>query len=1112
MKQVNAWKEEVIIPTYAIGKPEKNPIFLEKRVYQGSSGEVYPYPVIEKITDKRSDKSYQALFIENRYLKIMVLPEIGGRIQMAYDKIKQRHFIYYNQVIKPALVGLTGPWISGGIEFNWPQHHRPSTFEPVDHSIEEHPDGSKTIWVNEIEIMFRTKGMAGFRLYPDKAYLEINVQLFNRTQFPQTFLWWANPAVKVNDAYQTVFPPDVNAVFDHGKRDVSEFPIAKGVYYNVDYSPGTDISRFSNIPVPTSYMAYKSDFNFMGGYENDTKGGLLHVANRHVSPGKKQWTWGCGEFGMTWYNHLTDEDGPYIELMTGVYTDNQPDFSWLQPNEVKDFRQYFMPYSDIGIVKNATRDASVNLEVCGSKVEIGCYATSDYKNATISLSHCNKVLFHDKIDIDPSNPYITTVEVSEKIDADSLRVSLRDQQNNPLVSYSAGDVIYPEIPESAKPAKEPKNIESIEQLYLTGLHLEQYRHATFRPLDYYMEALKREPGDNRCNNAVGLYFLRRGQFDQALPFFKKSIETLTERNPNPYDGEPFYNLGLCYRYNGDFELAVESLYKATWNAAWQDSGFLELGRIHVNRGQYNEALDLIHKSLLKNTVSPVANHLKVVILRLLGNFEEAVKQATGSLEQDQFNLNCLFELHLLTKEEKYLDKFGELSRMNVHTICEYSWDYSHAGRYSEAKKLLDIAMKENPDYPMTRYYSGYFSYAAGKSHEGYSLYEKAEDANPDYCFPNRIEDVKVLEHVIKQNKNFKKAPCYLGTYWYAKRNYKEAIQNWEHSARLDDTYPVPFRNLGLAYFNKEKESAKSLKAMEKAFSINPGDARILMELDQLYKTLNKPLDFRLKNLESYPDLTNDRDDLYLERISLYNALGKYKTAQKLLQGRRFHPWEGGEGKVVYQYVTCHEELGKQDLIEGNFDEALTMFGAASRYPKNLGEGKLYGTQENNIDFWMGYAHYMRNDVESARLCFQKASSGNKQPRFAFYYNDPQPDKIVYQGLALAWLGDIDAAGQIFDKLINFGKEHLEKELKIDYFAVSMPDLQVFEQDLSIINKVHCHYMIGLGMTGKGKSFKKEAKYHFDEVLKLQNSHLGAIIHKKLINHDLMTTSRKTLSI
>ena len=137
LMEVKAWEEDVVIPTYGVGEPDKNPVFLEKRVYQGSSGKVYPYPIIEKIFDEKEDKTYQAVFLENEYIKVMILPELGGRIQRAYDKTNGYDFVYYNHVIKPALVGLLGPWISGGIEFNWPQHHRPTTFMPVDHMI--HP-------------------------------------------------------------------------------------------------------------------------------------------------------------------------------------------------------------------------------------------------------------------------------------------------------------------------------------------------------------------------------------------------------------------------------------------------------------------------------------------------------------------------------------------------------------------------------------------------------------------------------------------------------------------------------------------------------------------------------------------------------------------------------------------------------------------------------------------------------------------------------------------------------------------------------------------------------------------------------------------------------------
>ena len=640
MSIVKAWRESVTIPTYEIGEAEKYPVFLEKRVYQASSGSVYPHPVVEHISDTKVDKLWDAVFIENDYIKIMVLPELGGRIQMAYDKVHQRHFVYYNQVIKPALVGLTGPWISGGIEFNWPQHHRPSTYSPIDCTIEENADGGKTVWVSEVERMFRTKGMAGFTLHPDKAYLEIKVQLYNRTPHPQTFLWWANPAVAVNDAYQSVFPPDVNAVFDHGKRDVSEFPIAKGTYYKVDYAPGTDISKYKNIPVPTSYMAINSDYDFVGGYEHDTRGGLLHVADHHVSPGKKQWTWGNGDFGKAWDRNLTDEDGPYIELMCGVYTDNQPDFSWMHPYEEKCFKQYFLPYHNVGVVKNATKEALLNLEFENGLAILKVYVTAVYPDATIMLSTAEKVLFSTTVHLEPAKGFDQVVEMGGEKHEISARVL--DKEGKLLVSWTTGGPKKDALPEPARAAKQPSEIDSVEKLFLNGLHLEQYRHATYDASTYYLEGLRRAPSDVRCNNAMGQWYLKRGRFKKAVPYFKRAIESLTERNPNSYDGEPFFNLAVTLRFLGRNKEARAMFHKACWNATWQDAGYFNLAQLDCGWGNYEKALELVDKALIRNWHNHKARHLKTVLLRKLNRINEALYLIEDSIKIDRFNFCVSF--------------------------------------------------------------------------------------------------------------------------------------------------------------------------------------------------------------------------------------------------------------------------------------------------------------------------------------------------------------------------------------------------------------------------------------------------------------------------------------
>ncbi|MCF0069337.1 DUF5107 domain-containing protein [Dyadobacter sp. CY261] len=1099
---VSAWTEKVTIPTYRAGEPEKNPMFLEKRVYQGSSGVVYPHPVIEKISDEKTEQEYNAVFLENEYLKIMILPELGGRIQRAWDKVQQRDFVYYNQVVKPALVGLAGPWISGGIEFNWPQHHRPSTFSPVDFSIAENPDGSKTVWVNETEIMFRTKGMAGFTLYPGKAYLEIQGKLFNPTPFPQTFLWWANPAVKVNDHYQSVFPPDVFAVFDHGKRDVSDFPIATGTYYKVDYAPGTDISRYKNIPVPTSYMAIQSQYDFMGCYEHDTQAGMLHVADHHVSPGKKQWTWGNGDFGFAWDRNLTDEDGPYIELMTGMFTDNQPDFSWLQPNEGKTFEQYFMPYAKIGVVKNASKEAALNMEFADNEVYIKVYATGVYESASIVLLKNGEQVATFTSTISPAAVFETTVKADDTSKPELWKLIVADREGNELISWqpeAAG--IEREIPKAATAAKAPADVEQMEELFLNGLHLEQYRHATFRPEDYYEEGLRRSPEDVRCNNAMGLLLLRRGKFAKAQPFFERAVATLLKRNPNPYDGEPHYNLGLSLFFQQKYQAAYDTFFKATWNDAFQHSAFLFLARIASHQQRWAEALKLVEKSIIRNYHSPSARHLKTALLRKTGQYHEAITLAKESLDIDRFNFGCLLEWYWIEKEENVenatlIDLLKERMRGALQNYQELALAYAHAGLYTEAGKVLGYYKNNETEASLlVDYYLGWFAMQSADAEKAVIHYKNAAASSPAFCFPNKIEEVTILQNAIALNPSDGHAHYLLGNLWYDKRQYPEAIAAWEAAITLSPNFATPYRNLSLAYYNKLGKKQEALRLLEKAFALDNTDARVLMELDQLYKILNKTAEERLALLNQYRALVNDRDDLYLERVTLLNSVFQYEEAKVLLAARKFHPWEGGEGKVLGQFLLCHIELAKQAIEAQEFESALALLHATRTYPENLGEGKIYGTQENDIDYLSGLAYAGLQDGEQAVAYFKKATVGISEPVQAIYYNDQQPDKIFYQGLAWLKLDAPEKARANFERFVQFGDSHLGDQIRIDYFAVSLPDMLVFDADLNLRNRVHCLYLKGLGYLGLGEY--ETARALLEEVVALNANHQAAASYLRM---------------
>lgn len=1091
---VKAWKEKVVIPTYEVGKPEKNPIFLEKRVYQGSSGVVYPYPVIEAISDEKTDHEWNAVFIENEYIKVMVLPELGGRVQMAYDKIKQRHFVYYNHVIKPALVGLAGPWISGGIEFNWPQHHRPSTYMPVDCAIEEHQDGSVTVWVSEMERMFHQKGMAGFTLRPGCAYLEIKGVLYNRTDVPQTFLWWANPAVAVNDHYRSVFPPDINAVFDHGKRAVSSFPIATGTYYKMDYSAGVDIANYKNIFVPTSYMGVNSKYDFEGGYEFDTQAGMLHVASHHVSPGKKQWTWGNGDFGRAWDRCLTDDDGPYIELMAGVYTENQPDFTWLMPYEEKEFTQYFLPYRELGVVKNATKDLLMNIEpVDGGKVHVKVFATSS-QTVTLRLSdETGREYLNREVTITPERIFEETIDVIGA-DFNSLTLDFIKDGRTVMTWHTEPDEIRP-IPDAAEAALLPSEIKTVEQLFLTGLHLEQYRHATYSPLDYYEEGLRRDPDDVRCNNAMGLWYIRKGRFDFAEKYLEKAVKILQKRNPNPYDGEPIYNLGLALKYQGRFDEAYNRFYKSTWNGGWQDAGYFACAQISCMQGRNEEALYEAERSLLRNWHNPKARALKAAILRRMGRGDEAAAFCDQSLAFDKFNYGCLFVKYLVTSDEAILDNLTTLMRGCSHNYDEIALDFCVAGLWAEAEALWKIAVEQDATTPMTHYYLGWALLQAGNQEGAQKEFATGAAGNPDFVFPNRPEAILSLRTAIGMNPSDACANHYLGNLFYDKRQYDLAQEYWERAARLNPEFPTTWRNLALLYYNKRDDAAKALECMEKAFSLDETDARILMELDQLYKKLQHPHDKRLAFLQKYPGLVAQRDDLVLEEITLLNQTGKYSEAMAKLDAHKFHPWEGGEGKVPMQYQTARVELAKEAIAEGRYDEAINLLSQCLEYPHHLGEGKLYGAQENDFYYLLGLCHAAQGNREQAIRCYTQATLGPTEPAAAMYYNDAKPDKIFYAGLAFRALGQENSARAYFNRLVDYGKQHLHEKVKMDYFAVSLPDLQVWDGSLDEMNRIHCLYMLALGYAGLGD--KAHSDRYLAEAEAMNINHQGLQAFKTL---------------
>ncbi len=897
-----AWSEPLSIRTYEAGEPSPYPMYLDQRVYQGSSGKVYPIPFTESVEDEPVQRSWQAVHLENEFVRLVVLPELGGRIHVGYDKTTGYDFFYRNNVIKPALVGLAGPWISGGVEFNWPQHHRPGTYLPVETTIEYDDDGSVTVWCHDHDPFARMSAQHGVRLRAGSSVVELAVRLHNRTDERQTFLWWANVAALVHDEYQSFFPEDVRYVADHARRALTAFPSADRPYYGVDYQalaaerPGADrIDWYKNIPVPTSYMIVDSAQDFFGGYDHGAGAGFVHWAERRVSPGKKQWTWGNAPFGHAWDAQLTDGDGPYVELMAGVYTDNQPDFSWLLPGETKVFTQYWYPIPAIGAAHQATPDAAVHVEREGA-LAASFAVTRPQKQAVLQILRGDEVIASRVADMVPGVPEVLS---ADSVDGE-ISAQLLTAAGQVLVRWEPTSVDDEEPWVAVEPPL-PAEVDSVEELYLTGLHLSQYRHPTRSPMDYWRAALERDPGDVRTNLALADRDYRAGRYESALERVELALSRLTRRNANPADAEAFYLKGLVLRRLGRDIEAEQAFGKAGWDGTWAAGAGLALARSLASRGQNRAALRVL------DTLDGIVGHdtrrvaLRAIVLRRLDRHAEAEAVVRQALEADPLDATLRVLIGRPTADDPGL-------------LVDVALDLRNAGALDEALSVLDAAAALPATAagnlrPIAHYLAAAIHESRGDAAGAAAARERARESDLTRAFPSGLDALDALEAAIAADPDDVVARSLIGMLLYAHGRRKEAAAHWDAAIERGAGGAVLLRNAALAAYNIAHDDDRARDLYERAVSASPQDARLLYERDQLASRLGDTAGERLSRLQPHEDLVLTRDDLTIEYVNLLIAAGDAARAYEILVTRPFHPWEGGEGLAIAAWDAALEANG-----------------------------------------------------------------------------------------------------------------------------------------------------------------------------------------------------------
>jgi tetratricopeptide (TPR) repeat protein len=346
-----------------------------------------------------------------------------------------------------------------------------------------------------------------------------------------------------------------------------------------------------------------------------------------------------------------------------------------------------MPYKHIGPASNANTDAVVHLHLDQDVAHVGVYVSSPL-NCRVTLHHKGNLLWQRELPLSPTSTLSEQVPLPAGIADHELTLRVINRANErELISYMPPRERNGEIPAPATPAADPSAIASNDELFLNGLHLEQYRHATYHPEDYYMEALRRDPHDSRCNNAMGLLLLRRGDFaatsnSSGGPSLASPVAT-----PTRMTAKPITISGWHYATKSASNDAIDAFYQATWNAAWQDSAFFELACIAGCQQRLPQALDLVRQALRRNWSNHRARFVEISLLRRLERRAEAIASCQVALQLDPMDAGAANELVQLGESTTIAASL----RWDIPKFEAIALDYMACGDYDMALGMCTMA-------------------------------------------------------------------------------------------------------------------------------------------------------------------------------------------------------------------------------------------------------------------------------------------------------------------------------------------------------------------------------------------------------------------------------------
>lgn len=998
-----------VFTTYPFSDPDPVP----------EMGKIYPYFRFDGYTDKAIQKEWKVVELENDYIKVMILPEIGGKIWAAIEKSTGKSFIYYNHVVKFRDVAMRGPWTSGGIEPNYGiVGHTPNCATPVDYVTIKKHDGSVSCVIGVLDLLTRTSWKIDINLPKDKAYFSTSSFWYNASPFEQPYYTWMNTGIKANGNLQFIYPG--TKYLGHA-GEYSDWPINKKNGKDISWYKNNDFGGYK------SYHVFGKYTDFFGGYWHDDDFGMGRYSTHDDKAGKKLWIWGLSQQGMIWEKLLTDTDGQYVEVQSGRLFNQSEERSSFTPFK----HQGFLPHtSDVWteywfpVVKTKGFVAANNYGALNIKKE----------NAWLKIyfSPLQKTDDELKITVGDKTIYSRMLHLNTlQLFADSIRLDVPAE--NLVATLGKNKLEYDASPAAnvlSRPVQMPPDFDwnSVYGLYTQGK--EDIRERNYVGAENKLKvALQKDPNYLPALADMSMLMYRNMRYDEALDFAKKALSIDT------YDDAANYYYGLINAKKGMIADAKDGFDIAALNIKYRSAAYTELATLYFRESNFERSIDYANKAIDFNRYAVDAYQLLAVIYRLQNDKEKADKAVNTVLNFDPLNHFARFEKYLLDDSGENKAKFTGLitNELPQQTYLELAIWYYNAGRNEDALKVLQLS----PGNAETVYWKAFLENKPVND----------QDLNPEMVFPFRNETAEILQQLILHNDN-----------WVLK--YHLALIEWNNNnetaaKKLFDeigTQPqhAPFYAARAALY-KKINTEKELEDLQHAIALDPAQWRYAKSLIIFYLSQNKIVNAVNLAATYHSKLPGNYliGMLYAKTLLLNN---QYKDAVIQLQKINILPNEGAiEGRQLYKQALLM--LALEEMKKGKYKEALNNISLARLWPENLGGGKPYSEDiDERLQDWLAYQNYvhLKNESAAQQMLDQIISFDKRAGEVASNF-------LSANNLITAWAlektGKPDQAQTYLQQLLNKNPDNVWAQWTMNAYngkAYKLPDTKTADENYMVL--------------------------------------------------------------